>query len=410
MRKAAIVTIGDELMIGQIVDSNSAWIASWLDQQGWKVHIKSGIGDDQDSIIETIRRCHEEVDLVITTGGLGPTRDDKTKDALCTYYNTSLIWHEETWQRVLAILERIKRPPSELHKVQCYMPANAIILPNDQGSAPGMLFHHEGKYLIAVPGVPHEMKHLLTEKTKDLLPQGVPSEHRFIRTCGEGETVIAEMIADIESELPSSITLAYLPSFSQVTLRLSQYGNTDILQIADFEKRITTRLGHLVYGHGMTTLQKVLGEMLRNRNETIAIAESCTGGFLSHLFTSVAGSSDYFIGAFVPYAYRMKTSALNIKEDELLQYGAVSQEVVTAMAENARQQLNVTWALSTSGIAGPGGGTPTKPVGTIWIACAGPSGTKARLLQLTRDRLSNIEYTAVSALVLLRNCMTLPGS
>lgn len=405
MRTASIVTIGDELMIGQIVDSNSSWIASWLDLNGWKVVRKMGVRDDIEEINLAIALCHDVSELVITTGGLGPTKDDKTKDALCIYYQCGTKWHEETWQRILKILERFNREPSELHKHQCYLPEIATVVNNDQGSAPGLFFEKNNKLLIAVPGVPHEMKHLLSDKIQPLLPKGEPIEHRFIKTCGEGETVIAEMIADIEDELPTDITLAYLPSFSQVTLRLSAYGNDKKELIDNFEQRIVSRLDTLVYGTGKTSLSQALGELLRNRNETIGIAESCTGGYLSHLITSISGSSDYFIGSIVPYAYSMKTSELDISEETLLEFGAVSKEVVTLMAENLRKKLNVNWSLASSGIAGPGGGTPEKPVGTIWIACSGPNGTTAKLLKMTRDRLSNIEYTAVAALVLLRKCM-----
>ncbi len=238
-----------------------------------------------------------------------------------------------------------------------------------------------------------------------LIPAGLPVEHRIIRTAGEGETVLADMISDIEDGLPDGITLAYLPSFSQVTLRLTAYGHDQSQIMDELEEKIIARLGILVYGRGDCTLSRTIGDMLRSRGETIGIAESCTGGYLSHLITSVSGSSDYFIGSVVPYAYRMKTSELNISEEKLLQYGAVSQEVVTAMAENVRTKLGVTWSIASSGIAGPTGGTPEKPVGTIWIACAGPTGTEARLLMMTKDRLSNIEYTSAAALVLLRKCI-----
>ena len=403
--KAAILTIGDELMIGQIVDSNSSWIASWLDQTGWQVVRKMGVGDDINEIVEAIEMCHSVADLVITSGGLGPTNDDRTKDAFCKYYSCEKVWHEETWQRILEILNRLNREPSELHKIQCYVPEVAHVINNDQGSAPGLFFHSENKMLIAVPGVPHEMRHLLGEKMISLIPAGDAVEHRFIRTCGEGETVLAEMIADIETSLPGDIKLAYLPSFNQVTLRLTARGHGKKEEINSFEQKIISRLGNLVYGSGKTTLSQAIGELLRSKSETLAIGESCTGGYLSHLLTSVSGSSDYFIGSIVPYAYRMKTSELDISEEILLTHGAVSQKVVTMMAENVRDKLQVTWSLASSGIAGPTGGTPEKPVGTIWIACSGPSGTQSRLLKLSRDRISNIEYTSIAALVLLRKCI-----
>ncbi|MEP6794957.1 MAG: CinA family nicotinamide mononucleotide deamidase-related protein [Saprospiraceae bacterium] len=404
--KAAILTIGDEIMIGQIVDTNSSWIAAWLDLNGWKVTRKLSVRDEIPEIIKGIDLCHEEADLVITTGGLGPTKDDLTKDALCQYYNCKLIWHEETWERVKEILKRINREPSELHKVQCYMPDKARVIPNDQGSAPGMMFEEGNKILVSVPGVPHEMKHILSEKIIHLLPKGDAVEHRFIRTAGEGETVLAEMIKDIESSLPSDIKLAYLPSFSQVTLRLTSYGDGKKEMMDVLQKQIVAQLGDLVYSTSLdTTLSKSIGDILRKRNETIGTGESCTGGYLSHLITAVSGSSDYFIGSIVPYAYRMKTSELDVSQEMLWVHGAVSEEVVRAMAEGVRTNLDVTWALATSGIAGPTGGTPLKPVGTIWIACSGPNGTKARLLKLTRDRVSNIEYTSIAALVLLRKML-----
>ncbi len=405
MTNAAILTIGDELLIGQIIDSNSSWIAAWLDKNGWQVTRKLGVRDEIEQIVEGIRLCHSVADLVITTGGLGPTKDDLTKDALCQYYSCGKVWHQETWLRVTEILQRFNRAPSELHKEQCYLPELAQVIPNDQGSAPGLVFQKENKMLIAVPGVPHEMRHLLAEKMINLIPSGQPVDHLFIRTCGEGETVIADMIADIEETLPSDIKLAYLPAFSQVSLRLTAFGTGKKELIDSFYHKISLRLGHLVYGSGTTTLPQAIGEMLRAGNETIAIAESCTGGYLSHLLTCVPGASDYFIGSIVPYSYGMKTSELDIPEETLLTYGAVSEVVVTLMADNARSKLNVNWALASSGIAGPAGGTPSKPVGTIWIACSGPNGTKSKLLRLTRDRVSNIEYTAIAALVLLRKCM-----
>ncbi|MGB3077627.1 MAG: CinA family nicotinamide mononucleotide deamidase-related protein [Saprospiraceae bacterium] len=408
--KAAILTIGDEIMIGQIVDTNSTWIAAWLDLNGWKVTRKLGVRDEIPEIIKGIDLCYEDADLVITTGGLGPTKDDLTKDALCQYYNSKLIWHEETWSRVKEILKRINREPSDLHKVQCYLPENARIIPNDQGSAPGMMFEESNKILVSVPGVPHEMKHLLSEKIIQLLPKGEAVEHRFVRTAGEGETVLAEMIEDIESALPSDIKLAYLPSFSQVTLRLTSYGDGKKERMDVLQKQIVDRLGDLVYSTSLDiSLSKSIGDILRKRNETIGTGESCTGGYLSHLITAVSGSSDYFIGSIVPYAYRMKTSELDVPQEMLWEFGAVSEEVVRSMAAGVRKNLDVTWALSTSGIAGPTGGTPQKPVGTIWIACSGPNGTKARLLKLTRDRVSNIEYASIAALVLLRKMLLEEG-
>lgn len=405
LQKAAILTIGDELMIGQITDTNSAWIAAFLDQHGWQISRKMGVRDDIPQILEAIDNCFAVADLLILTGGLGPTSDDLTVDALCQYFKCDKIWHEETWQRVQAIVRRFGREPEEIHKLQCYQPAAAEIIPNDQGSAPGTIFRQQGKILVSLPGVPNEMKHLLRDKIIHLLPSGPPVIHSIIRTAGEGESVIAEKIKDIEAALPADIKLAYLPHFGQVTLRLTTYRDDLQKTIDDFTSRIIDRIKPLVYGTGDATLSKSIGDLLRQRNETIGTAESCTGGYLSHLITSVPGSSDYYLGSVIPYAYQLKTSLLGVSEEMLQTHGAVSEEVVTAMAEGVRNKLGVTWALATSGIAGPGGATPQKPVGTIWIACAGPKGTKTRLLKVNRERIPNIEAASITALIMLRKMM-----
>lgn len=405
IKKAAILTIGDELMIGQIIDTNSAWIASFLDQHGWQVSRKLGVRDDIPQITEGMSMCLEAADLLMITGGLGPTSDDLTVDALCQYFNCNKVWHEETWQRVQEILKRFGREPAEMHKLQCYQPELAEIIPNDQGSAPGTIFRTGNKIVVSLPGVPNEMKHLLKDKIIHLLPKGNPVEHRIIRTAGEGETVIAEMIKDIESSLPVDIKLAYLPHFSQVTLRLTSYKSELKKELDNYEQQILNRLDKLVFGTGDVNLSKAIGALLRERKETIGTAESCTGGYVSHLITSIPGSSEYYMGSVIPYAYELKTSLLDISAEMLNTFGAVSEEVVAAMAEGVRKKLGVTWAIATSGIAGPGGATPQKPVGTIWISCSGPNGTRSRLLKLTRDRMSNIEYAAIASLVLLRKMM-----
>lgn len=401
--RAAILTIGDEIMIGQIVDSNSAWISALMDQHGYQVTRKLAVGDDIEEIKKGIDLCREVADVVILTGGLGPTSDDLTVDALTQYFYTQKVWHEETWQRIIEIVKRFGREASDIHKQQCYLPESAEIISNDQGSAPGMVFRDKNLILVSMPGVPSEMKHLLKDKIIHVLPKGNPVEHRFIRTAGEGETVLAEMIKDIEEGLPKEIKLAYLPSYGFVTLRLSS-NTPGISQLMnELQTRIVERLGNIVYGIGDTNLSKAVGQLLRERKETLGTGESCTGGYLAHLITSIPDSSDYYFGSIIPYAYEIKTSELGISQEYLMKHGAVSEEVVSAMAKAVREKLGVTWALSTSGIAGPGGATPTKPVGTIWIACAGPNGMlKSRLLNLKRDRLGNIEYTAIAALILLR--------
>lgn len=404
-KNAAILTIGDELMIGQIIDTNSAWIASFLDQLGWQVTRKMGVRDNIDDIIDAINKCLETSDLLIMTGGLGPTNDDLTLDALCQFFDCKKVWHEETWQRFVEILSRFGRLPQEEHKLQCFQPEAALILPNNHGSAPGTLFRRDHKIIISLPGVPNEMKYILEHQVAPLLPKGNAIEHRIIRTAGEGETILAKKIKDIEDSLPPQIKLAYLPHFSQVTLRLSAYGDHQKSILDKIENSIIERLGDLVFGKGDCSLSQAIGQLLTSRSETLGTAESCTGGNIAHLITSVPGSSEYYLGSVIPYAYELKTSLLNVSPEMLLKHGAVSEEVIVTMAESAKEKLGVTWSIATSGIAGPGGATPQKPVGTIWIACSGPGGTKSRLLKLTRDRKSNIEYASIAALVMLRNML-----
>jgi nicotinamide-nucleotide amidase len=405
LNKAAILTIGDEIMIGQITDTNSAWIAAFLDKHGYKIACKLAVGDTIEAIMHGIDICRNEASVLILTGGLGPTSDDLTVDALTAYFKTTKVWHEETWQRILVLLQKWGRPATEMHKLQCYLPASAEIIANDRGSAPGMIFREKDIILVSMPGVPSEMKHLLGDKIIHMLPKASPVQHLFVRTAGEGETVLAEMISDIESSLPADIKLAYLPSYGYVTLRLTTYNPAMSEIIVSFQQQIIQRLGDLVYGTGDATLPKAVGELLSTRNETVGTGESCTGGYVSHLITSIPGSSSYYMGSVIPYSYDLKTMLLDIPEATLNQYGAVSEEVIRLMAEGVRKKLGVTWSLATSGIAGPGGATPQKPVGTIWIACSGPHGTKTRKLQLNRDRIGNIEYTAFACLILLRKMM-----
>ena len=409
IRKAAILTIGDELMIGQIVDTNSAWISAFLDSQGWLVARKIGVPDQTEEIIAGIELCLATADLLIMTGGLGPTNDDLTVDALCQYFDCKKVWHEETWQRFVEILQRFNREPTDAYKSQCYQPEAAEILPNKHGSAPGTLFRRDNKIVVSLPGVPNEMKYILEYQVIPRIPKGNAGEHRVIRTAGEGETILAEKIKDIEDSLPPEIKLAYLPNFSKVTLRLSARGSQYSEALDRYEAQIKARLGNLVYGTGNISLSQSIGMLLSKRGETLGTAESCTGGYIAHRITSVPGSSEYYLGSVIPYAYELKTALLDISSETLYAHGAVSEHVILEMATHAREKLGASWVVATSGIAGPGGATPHKPVGTIWIACAGPKSTKTKLLKLTRDRDSNIEYASVAALVLLRQMLIEEG-
>ncbi len=401
MNTAAILTIGDELMIGTTVDTNSAWMGRWLDEHNWRIAWRVSCGDTLEAITDGIRQCMDRADLVLVSGGLGPTNDDKTIEALCAYYGCKAVWHEPTWQRVEQVLRSYNREATPLHRKQCYLPEIATAVRNDRGTAPGIVIERDGKILVSMPGVPSEMKHLLGEKIGPTLPVAGHVEHRYIRTAGEGESVIAGKIEDIEAALPEGIHLAYLPSFGIVTLRLSAYepGHTAVMD--QVQREIAARLGHLVYTLGTESLSLAIGNLLRSRGQTLGTAESCTGGYLAHLITSEAGSSDYYRGSVIAYANDIKTGLLDVDIEDLSMAGAVSEEVVADMAAGLRTRLNVDWALATSGIAGPGGATPSKPVGTVCLACAGPGGVKTRRVQFNRDRAGNIESAAVAALTIL---------
>lgn len=397
---AAILTIGDELMIGQVTDTNRVWIAQQLDLAGHRVVVQMSCGDDIDTISNSIQYLFDNADLLVLSGGLGPTEDDKTVDSICKALNCEKTWHEETWQRLLERFKNYKRPASDLHKKQCYLPEIANIISNDQGTAPGIFIHQSEKYLLSVPGVPIEMRHLLGEKMLPLIPHDSAIQHRFIFTVGEGETFLAEQIADIENQLPPFIRLAYLPDFGAVALRLTLIGD-NVEKLEDVYEQIKTRLLPYTYSYSHKALSIAIGKLLLERNEMVSIAESCTGGFLSHAFTKHAGSSSYFKGAVVPYDNDIKNRLLHVPQTTLDAHGAVSEEVVIRLAEEVRREMKTAWSLSISGIAGPTGGSDDKPVGLVWIACSGPNGTKTKKFNFKRDRMGNIESTAQVALYML---------
>ena len=404
----SIITIGDEILIGQIIDTNSAWMAQQLNAIGASIESIYSVKDTKKGILEALATALEKTDVVLLTGGLGPTKDDITKKTLADYFGTELIFHEETWSRMEALFKRYNRAPLPAHREQCYMPATAAILLNKQGTAPGMWFEKEGKVIVSMPGVPYEMKYLMEYEVLPKLSksfQGKPIAHRTILTVGEGESRIADKIKEVVEALPAHIKMAYLPGLGKVRLRLTATGeDANVLeteldqQVAAIQQIIPT----LIYGYGKETLESVIGKMLTTRQLTIGTAESCTGGLLAHQITSVPGSSGYFEGSIVAYSYRLKKALLGVNADTLVTHGAVSEETVLEMAKGAIQTLGTDIAVSISGIAGPGGGTPDKPVGTVWMAIASKEHSKAIKLQLGKDRQRNISYTCVAAFNMVR--------
>jgi nicotinamide-nucleotide amidase len=405
---AELLTIGDEILYGQIVDTNSQWMSVELSNVGIKVIRKTTVGDVESEILTALAEAEKRADIILITGGLGPTSDDLTKPCLARYFNCEIRIHEEALAEVTAFFESRGRELTELNRMQAALPTACEKITNPIGTAPGMWFEKGDKVFMSMPGVPHEMKRMMTErvipklKAKYKLPV---IHHMVIRTIGLGESFLAEKIQAWEKALPAHIKLAYLPSLGEVKLRLTGMGDS----LATLQQETTIlagqlkdRIGQFIYGYGDEPLEIVIGKMLRTRKLTLSMAESCTGGYLSHLITSVPGSSDYFIGSMVPYAYEVKMRQLGVKPEILEKHGAVSEPTIIEMANIVRAKFNTDIGVATSGIAGPGGATPEKPVGLVWIAYSDKHQTVTRKLQLSTDRMINIRLASAAVLNLIR--------
>lgn len=408
MIRAEIITIGDEILYGQITDTNTQWISAELDKIGIRTVRKSSVGDTEEAILQIFNEASQRADLVIVTGGLGPTKDDITKKTFCKYFGSSLEIHPQALIDLTAFFKKRGREVTGLNKGQAELPTNATYIENTMGTAPGMWFEHEGVVYISMPGVPYEMKGLMTLSLLPKIQEHFKTPvifHKVIRTVGIGESLLAEMIDEWEDALPSHIKLAYLPSMGSVKLRLTGFGdNIDTLEQeveTEFQK-VLPIIQEFVYGFGNDELEEVVGRLLKEKGLTVSVAESCTGGYLGHQFTKVAGSSAYFMGGILSYSNEVKINQLGVKAETLAKFGAVSEETVIEMSENIRKLCNTSFGLATSGIAGPDGGTPDKPVGTIWIAIASEHQTITKKLQLGGFREQNIHLTAINILNLLR--------
>lgn len=408
---ASIITIGDELLIGQTIDTNSAFIAQELNKIGVWVRRRVAVGDVYDEIWNALDEESKQSDIIIITGGLGPTADDITKPLLCNYFGGKLVVNEEVLAHVKYLFEKIYRRPGpilERNLKQAEVPDVCTVLHNARGTAPGMLFHKDRRVYISLPGVPHEMKGLMTSEVIPRLLNEfrMPAiVHKTVFTAGQGESVIAELLKDFEPALPAHIKLAYLPNYGMVKLRLTAKGNSK----AEVETELQPyfeKLQELVKEYLVTNedegLEIVVGKILKEKNKTMATAESCTGGYIAHLITSVAGSSAWYKGSVVSYDNTVKENLLGVQHETLMSAGAVSKETVIQMANGAVQTLKVDYALATSGIMGPGGGSEDKPVGTVWIAVASKEKTETLKLNLRFDRQRNIAMTAANALNFLR--------
>ncbi|MBV6647070.1 MAG: competence/damage-inducible protein A [Cyclobacteriaceae bacterium] len=405
---AEIITIGDEILYGQTLDTNSHWISSALDAINIKVFQKTTIGDTRDHILTAFREAENRANIILITGGLGPTKDDLTKPLLAEYFGVPLRLNEEALEEITSLFARAGRTMTDPNRKQAELPEGCLKITNRMGTAPGMWMERDNRVFISMPGVPYEMKNMMQEvllpKLAARFGQGAIF-HKIVRTVGVPESHLASLISDWEDQLPAHLKLAYLPSMGQVKLRLTGYGdNEQVLkqEVHEAIKQVLPVIKKHIYGYDEDELESVIGQWLKQQNKTLGTAESCTGGHLAGMITSVPGSSAYYKGTIVSYDNEVKESLLDVPAEMIEKHGAVSEEVVKTMAENVRKKLKVDVGLATSGIAGPDGGTVEKPVGTIWIAYADDKKTIAKKLNFTKDRKLNIQFSALAALNLFR--------
>jgi nicotinamide-nucleotide amidase len=406
--KATIITIGDELLIGQTIDTNSAWMGAELSKSGFDIHRITSIHDRREDILYTLNEVLGKTDIVLITGGLGPTSDDITKQALCEFFNTRLVINVEVFSMIEGMMKHRNFAMNENNRMQAMVPESCRVLKNATGTAPGMWFEKEGTIYISMPGVPHEMKHIMTVHVLPELNKRFTSQviiHRNIMTYGTFEARLAEILIGFEEKLPENIRLAYLPSSGVIKLRLTATGtNREFLEktVNDQIKTLYKIIPEFIYGEDEESLEMVIGKLLKTKNNTVCTVESCTGGEIAHLITCVPGSSAYYKGSVIAYSNSIKTQLLGIHNDLIEKHGAVSQEVVQEMAISGRRILDTDYALATSGIAGPDGATETKPVGTIWMAVASSKGVVSEKRTFGNDRVTNIKRFSLAALNLLR--------
>ena len=406
--KAEIITIGDEILIGQIIDTNSAWIAGQFNLHGIEIYQITSVHDNPEHIEQALFNAEQNADLIIITGGLGPTKDDITKQVLCNYFNTKLVFHEPTFEHIKNKFRNRNIDINKLNRDQALVPESCTVLFNKTGTAPGMWFKKGNKIFVSVPGVPFEMKYLvefeILPRLRDL-KAGKAIYHKTINTQGLPESILAQLIEQWENSLPENIRLAYLPNPMAVRLRLSAVG-TDMKvleqQVAAEIDKLKRLIPDNIYSFDNESLAEVIGKLLISRSASLAVAESCTGGYISHMITSVPGSSSYYKGGITAYSNEAKHKMLGVNAAVIEEFGAVSEQVVCEMASGARELLKADYSIATSGIAGPGGGTENKPVGTVWIAVADTSGIKAEKYIFGDNRERNIIRSSQTALQMLR--------
>lgn len=406
---ASIITIGDELLIGQVIDTNSAWMGQELNKNGIWVGHRVAVGDVREDIWQALDQEFQRSSIILITGGLGPTADDITKPLLLDYFGGRMIVDEKALDNVKWIFERVlRRPMIQRNLQQAEVPDSCTVIQNRRGTAPGMWFEKDGRIFVSMPGVPHEMKGMMTDEVLPALRQRFHLPyiaHRTLLTAGIGESFLAEHLRTFEEALPAYIKLAYLPNYGMVRLRLTIRGEDPVAQDTLLQQRFDTLKG--MVAEWMATdedisIQEAVGRLLKAGGHTLGTAESCTGGYIAHLITSIPGSSHYFTGSVVSYANEVKTRTLGVSPDTLAHHGAVSEAVVQEMVRGALSLLKTDFVIATSGIMGPDGGTLEKPVGTAWVAVGNHQNILTQKFSFRFDRQRNIELTAANALNLLR--------
>ena len=405
--KVSIITIGDELLIGQTVDTNSAWMAMELNKAGFIINRRVAVGDEWDAIWNALEEESREVEVVLITGGLGPTSDDITKPLLCKFFNGKMVRNQAAYDNVVDIFtRRLNRPLLDRNLLQADVPDTCTVILNKRGTAPGMWFEKNNRIYVSMPGVPFEMKGMMTD---DVIPELIrrfsvePVQHRTLLTAGIGESFLAEKLVEFENSLPPNIKLAYLPNYGMVRLRLSLLNTaTPISVLENTFQQLQSLVKEFMVINKDISLQEAIADKLKSAGKTLATAESCTGGYIAHLITMIPGSSSFFLGGAVSYSNEAKMSILKVNESTLASHGAVSMETVCEMAEGVRVITGADYGLATSGIMGPTGETPNKPVGLVWVACSSAKGTFSTSFQFRFDRKRNIELSAAHALDFLR--------
>ncbi len=407
--KIEIVTIGDELLIGQVVDTNSAWMGQQLNAAGFEVSRINSVSDTEDEILNILKETSVRADVVLLTGGLGPTKDDITKVTMCKFFNTELVFNEKVFDDVKSLLKKYVPNINDLNRAQALVPEGCTVIQNPVGTAPVMWFEHEGTIFVSMPGVPSEMKYAMEYNIIPRLTKRFNIEsivHKTVLVHNIPESVLAEMLQEFEDSIPEFIKLAYLPAPGKIRLRFTGRGNSKKkleTAIEELVNKLEPLIGNNIVAYDDVAVVDVIAQIFTDYKITLGTAESCTGGNIAHMITSIPGSSYFFRGSVIAYHNKVKQEVLKVKDDDLMEYGAVSQAVVEQMAKGGRKVLGTDYAVSTSGVAGPDGGSDEKPVGTVWIAVSGPKRTVSNKFQFGHIRERNIIRASEMALFMLKN-------